>query len=294
MNDENNFEGEELDIEPYEGLPDFPVALSSDGGAQDTIEEQILGLLARGDVTNTWRETLQWYKDNETKAEIGFDPDGMCLKICRTARQIGPRYLTARESMLATPPEHRVTRARDIRRGMVMYFADPRDGNNADHIVTPIGRVKGFDPDSFHDILTITNSVQADRLTIVRASYFEDHWGDPFTFAATWLNGVELDVPNHGTKLERFHDTAPEYNLRLLARADRPKAQRILDQIESQVRRLPNSPKLINVQNFKLKVKDDHILDLRILDDAVKAGRVGLVKTVRDEIRRLIGALPEE
>lgn len=307
MNDPDNFEGEELvDVEPFEGKPIYLQPVTLDGDQDDEAPEndgpegsfvprEIAGLMTR--VTsgpNTWQETLAWYRSHHTKAEIGFDPDAMCLKICRTARNIPARFLTARAAMLSTPGEHRIHKVRDLRRGMVAYYADPRDSNDADHIVGVIGRVKGFNPDLLSDVLMVTNSVQVDRLTVVRGTYFEDHWGDDFKFGATWLNGFELDVPNHGTKVERFHDTAPEYNLRLLARADRPKAQRILDQIETQVRRLPNSPKLVRVQEFKLQVHDDRILDLRILDEAVAAGRVGLVKHVRDEIRRLIGALPEE
>jgi hypothetical protein len=243
---------------------------------------------------NTWQETLAWYKTHRTKDLIGFDPDNMCLKVCRSARNIPAKFLTARDAMLATPSDHRVTRVRDLRRGMVVYYADPHDSNTADHVVTVIGRVKGFDPDMLHDVLVVTNTVVADELEVVRGDYFEDNWGDAFKFGATWLNGFELDVPTRATKIERFHDTAPEYNLRLLERADRPKARRILDQIETQVRRLPNSPKLVRVQEFKLQVKDDRILDLRILDEAVNAGRVGLVRQVRDEVRRLIAALPEE
>lgn len=307
MIDNEDFEGEVIeDITPYEGDPNYAEP-QTDNGLQDDegyhedesfLPRELSGIASLMSVSpNNWRETLAWYKTHRTKELIGFDPDGMCLKICRTARGIPARYLTAREAMLATPDYYRVPRVRDLRRGMVTYFADPHDNNPADHIATMLGRVKDFDPESLHDTLHLTNSVEADRLTIVRGSYFEQHWGDDFKFGATWLNGYELDTPqpeDKDTKIERFHDTAPEYNLRLLARADRPKAQRILDQIETQVRRLPHSPKLVRVQEFKLQVKDDRILDLRILDEAVKAGRVGLVKTVRDEIRRLIGALPEE
>lgn len=313
MTEHEDFEGEILeDVEPYEGSPAYLQPVAWEDGTQDDegldeqpedsalIPREIVGFLSQvNNSPNTWRETLDWFKSHRTKEHIGFDPDGMCLKIQRTARQIPARYLTARESMMATPMEYRHTRVRDLRRGMVAYYADPFDNNPADHITGVVGRVRDFDPDDLNDVLMITNSVKQDELVIVRGSYFEQHWGDDFKFGATWLNGYELDIPTHKggpveTKVQRFHDTAPEYNLRLLQRADRPKAQRILDQIETQVRRLPNSPNLVRVHEFKLQVKDDRILDLRILDEAVKAGRVGLVKTVRDEIRRLIAALPDE
>jgi hypothetical protein len=296
------------DVEPYEGSPAYLYPVTLDGDQDDEglehepedsalMPREIVGLLARvNNSPNTWRETLDWFKSHRTKERIGFDPDGMCLKIQRTARAIPPRYLTARESMMATPMEYRHTRVRDLRRGMVAYYADPFDNNPADHIVGVIGRVKDFDPDDLNDVLMITNSVKQNELVIVRGTYFEQHWGDDFKFGATWLNGYELDTPagEKKSKVEKFHDSAPKYNLRLLHRSDRAKAQRILDQIDRQVRRLPDSPKLVRVHEFKLQVKDDRILDLRILDDAVKAGRVGVVKSVRDELRRLIKALPEE
>lgn len=310
MTHSEDFEGEVIeDVEPYEGSPIYlsPVDVhgaQDDEGAREEPEDsafmprEIAGLLSKiSTAPNTWRETLDWFKSHRTKELIGFDPDGMCLKIQRTARGIPPRYLTARDSMLATPKEHRIHEVRNLRRGMVTYFADPNDSNPFDHIAGMIGRVKGFNPDSLHDTLHITNSVVADELVVVRGSYFEEHWGDDFKFAATWLNGYELDVPlpkDRETKVEKFHDTAPEYNLELLAKSDRAAAKRALDQIITQVRRLPDSPKLVRVQEFKLQVKDDKILDLRILDQAVNAGRIGLVKDVRDEIRRLIRALPDQ
>lgn len=304
------FEGEIIeDATPYEGDPlyvapvDFQGMQDDEGVTQDEsiLSREIVGLLQQAAPSiNDWRETLEWYKTHRTKELIGFDPDGMCLKIHRSARDIPARYLTARESMLATPEEHRIHKVRNLRKGMVAYHADPFDNNPADHITGVIGRMPNFDPDDLNDVLMVTNSIEADRLTVVRGTYFEQHWGDDFKFGATWLNGYELDIPQakaveeHETKVERFHGTAPLYNLRLLARADRPKAQRILDQINTQVRRLPDSPKLVRVHEFKLQVKDDKILDLRILDEAVKAGRVGIVRTVRDNLRQLIGALPDE
>lgn len=309
MIDTEDFEGEVLeDVEPYEGSPAYLSSSTLDGdqddeGLEDQPEDsalmprEIVGFMARvNSAPNTWRETLDWFKSHRTEKQIGFDPDGMCLKIQRIARGIPPRYLTARDAMLATPSEYRRTSVRELRRGMVAYYADPRDSNKADHIAGVIGRVKGFNPDLLEDVLMMTNSVKQNELVIVRGTYFEEHWGDDFKFGATWLNGYELDVPTpeNKSKVEKFHDTAPRYNLRLLQRADRPKAQRILDQIETQVRRLPDSPKLARVREFKLQVKDDRILDLRILDEAVKAGRVGLVRQVRDELRRLIEVLPKE
>lgn len=147
-----------------------------------------------------FKETLEWYRRNQRTSQIGFNPDNMCLKVVRTARGIGALYPTAKRAQDATPKKHRFTRVRDLRRGMVLYYDHPRDGNTAGHVVTMIGRVKGANPDSLHDILVETNSVKRGELVVVRGDYFQKHWGDPFQFGATWLNGKELDIPNHPNK----------------------------------------------------------------------------------------------
>lgn len=143
-----------------------------------------------------FKETLEWYRNHQTTRQIGFNPNGMCLKVCRVARGIDAKYPTAKANQDATPQRHRVHRVRDLRRGMVLSYDDPHDSNKAGHIVTMIGRVKGFNPDSLRDVLVETNSVKSGELVVVRGDYFPRFWRDPFVFGATWLNGVELDVPN--------------------------------------------------------------------------------------------------
>lgn len=143
-------------------------------------------------------ETLRWYRNHETKAQLGFDPDGMCLKICRTARLIAPRYPSAISAQHATPTQYRVGRVRDIEPGMVAYFDDPRDSNPYGHIVTVVGRVKGASRHLLSSLLVRTNSVRSNEIVVVRGDYFGRHWGDEFQFAATWLNGVKLDVRRPG------------------------------------------------------------------------------------------------
>ena len=288
------------DIEIYEGDPEFDVSQTNDDGAQEDEGDTPAGMAFFARANNAirnWRETLAWYATHSTTSEIGFNPDGMCLKVCRTARNIPSKYLTAKESQDATPKEHRVKKIADLRKGMVLYFDDPKDSNRSGHIVTQIGRVKGFRPSSLDDILCETNSVVSGRVVVVRASYFKKHWGDSFQFGATWLNGVELDVPGHVSRIERFNTGGPIYDLNLLHKAakdGRPKPGEILRRIEDQVRRLPDNRNLNNVREFKDEWRETRKIDLSHLDEAVKNGRVGLVKTVRDEIRRLINALPEE
>ena len=137
--------------------------------------------------------TLKWYAGHTTTSSIGFNPNGMCLKVCRVARGIGSMYPSALAAQLATPKAKRVTKLNDIQPGMVMYFDDPKDSNPYGHIVTVESRTKVVD--SLDDLITWTNNVVSGKLVKVKASYFPSKWGDAFQFAATWLNGVDLLLP---------------------------------------------------------------------------------------------------
>lgn len=140
-----------------------------------------------------FRDVMEWYRNHQTASQLGFDPDGMCLKICRTAAGKAAVYPSALEAQRNTPEAHRVRKVRDLRKGMVLYYDHPSDSNPYGHIVTMIGRVKGADPDSLRDVLVETNDVKANEVVVVRGDYFPQHWGDPFVFGATWLNGSEID-----------------------------------------------------------------------------------------------------
>lgn len=288
------------DFEIYEGDPDFDVSQTSEDDAQEDEGDTPVGMAFFAKANNAirnFKEAIGWYNNHRTTSAIGFNPDNMCLKVCRTARNIPARYLTAKEAQDATPKEFRVYKIEDLRKGMVIYVDDPKDSNRAGHIVTQVGRVKGFRPKSMDDIIVETNSVKSGELVRVRLSYFAKHWGDKFQFGATWLNGVELDVPGRKSQVERFNNGGPVYNLNLLdkaAKAGRPKPGMILRRIEDQIRRLPDNRSLAHVREFKDEWIESRKIDLAHLDEAVKNGRTGLVKQVRDEIRRLISTLPDE
>lgn len=138
--------------------------------------------------------TLAWYEKHQTKAQLGYNPDGMCLKICRSARGLPGGVPSALAAQKATPAAHQIRDLTKIRPGMVMYFDDPRDGNKFGHIVTvaavPAGGAKGLS-----DITVWSNSVTPGRVVKVKADYFPRTWGDGFVFAATWLNGEALILP---------------------------------------------------------------------------------------------------
>ena len=136
--------------------------------------------------------TVAWYRTHETASQLGYDPDGMCLKICREARGIAAKYPSALSAQVATPAKYRIHRVEDIRRGRVVYFDDPNDSNPFGHIVTVVGRGPETNPSSLSSLLVRTNSVKANEVVVVTGDYFQRHWGDEFQFAATWLNGLEL------------------------------------------------------------------------------------------------------
>lgn len=170
--------------------------------------------------------TIDWYRTHETSSQLGFNPDGMCLKICRTARNIGAAYPSALSAQQATPREHRVTDVSEIRRGMVVYYDDPNDSNPYGHIVTVVGRTKDRDPDDLGNLLVRTNSVQSGRVVVVRGDYFGRFWADPFQFAATWLNGVELDMPEPA-KASKPKKTLPPQG--------RERLQGVLDELNAMI-----------------------------------------------------------
>lgn len=245
-------------------------------------------------------ETMQWYRDNDTTAEIGFNPDGMCQKVCRTARDLPAVYSTAKRSQDATPKEHRFYKVADWRKGMVLYVDDPNDSNAAGHIVTIVGRVKGFDPDNAHDVLVKTNSVLSGRLVVVRADYFTDAWGDKIQFASDWLNGAVLDVfarqekpPVGLAQVENFQESRPDWDVKILDRLGekRPDVANKVKQIDRAVDSLPEDEKDTRVREFKEHYASHRELKLKLLNEAVREGRQGTVLEVRNNLRAVIKSL---
>lgn len=252
-----------------------------------------------------YKETVEWYEKHQTTNQIGFNPDGMCLKVCRTARDIGSMFLTAKQAQDATPKEHRVTRVRDLRKGMVLFFDTVGDSNPFGHIVTQIGRVRGADLDSLDDILVETNSVKSGELVVVRASYFGKHWGDKFQFGSDWLNGQELDywkpkppkhVDNTPSRVENFWESRPAWNIGILDRAvdaGRRDIKAKVDAMHEAVADLPTDLKQEEVNEFLESYNKKGLLRIHLLDQLVRAdGRFVRVKSVRDRLNSLIKSLP--
>lgn len=257
-----------------------------------------------------WKGDLEWYDTHKTTAQIGFNPDGMCLKVCRTSRDIGPRYLTAKECQDAVPKNLRITKPRNLRKGMKLFYDDPTDSNTAGHIVTMVGRVKGFDWDDMNDILVSTNSVKSGQLVVVRGTYFKTHWNDTFQFGAPWINGFELDYPgwrNDGIgkedpkpvkdmspRVQNFRESGNKWDLKILDRAiagGRKDIAPKLKAIEEAVASLPDDAEDSKVAQFKATFEKDRVLDMKLLNEAVDAGRTGDVKKARDDIRVAIKSI---
>lgn len=243
-------------------------------------------------------QTLEWYRNNQTARQIGFNPDGMCQKVCRTARAIGSRFASAKQGQDATPKKYRVYKIRDLRAGMVLYFDDPNDSNKFGHIVTMIGRVRGADWDSLDSVLVETNSVKAGELVVVKGSYFKQHWGDDFQFGATWLNGFPLDTFTKKTRVRRFRESYPNYDVSLLDAAIRlDKRVDVIakrDRLDELVKQLPKDKRTRagKVREFYAK---NRILRLDYLNLAARErpDDKEFIRT-RNEIRKIIKTLPEK
>lgn len=246
---------------------------------------------------NDWRETLEWYEKNQTARQIGYNPDGMCLKVCRDARAIGPVYPSAKVAQDATPEKYRVYKVRDLRRGMVLYFDDPNDWNRYGHVATMIGRVPGFDPDDLNDVLVETNSVKKGELVVVRASYFQKYWGDPFRFGATYLNGMVLDVPGRQSRVQVFRRSGPNFNVRLLdraAEAGRRDVAYALRRIDEALEELPKDKRRRRIQRFVEDYEEKRILRMTLLNEIVQTtDSDGKVRRVRNKLRQILKSLPE-
>lgn len=139
----------------------------------------------------TGEDALAWYRAQH--AQDTRDWRRKCLAAARTARGLPAVYPTANAAAHATPLNERVTDLSRIRRGMVAFYGDPNDDNPADHIVT----VAGWDgPRTTLANLRVwsndTRNSTPGSLNLVAGDFFPRHWGDPFMFAAGWLNGYNF------------------------------------------------------------------------------------------------------
>lgn len=134
----------------------------------------------------TTDEAMAYLRGQHTSGSHAWG--GMCLALQRTARDIAPMYPSAISAAHATPEEFRVYKLENVKRGMIAYWDDPNDSNPFGHITGVAGR----DDD---ELLHWTNDAAGyGTVSLVHHSFFPNYWGDKFLFAATWLNGQELDM----------------------------------------------------------------------------------------------------
>jgi hypothetical protein len=141
---------------------------------------------------NTY-DTNLWLRHEHTSGSTQWFRQ--CLRLAHEARNIGALYPTAFSAQHATPEKYRVYELSKVKRGMVAFFDDPNDDNPFGHVVT----VQGRHTDG--SLYAWSNDVEgAGKVSLVPLSFFPNNWGDSFQFAATWLNGVVLDMPKVAAK----------------------------------------------------------------------------------------------
>lgn len=134
---------------------------------------------------NNNEETFEWLR--RAKAQNKKYPS-LCLKLAREARRIPSMYPSALTAAKATPMSERVQRQDNWRRGMVAFFDAPSDSNPYGHIATLSDRKGG--------VWYCYSNVSGGLVRVVPITLFTESWGDPVQFAATWLNGYDLDLPD--------------------------------------------------------------------------------------------------
>ena len=117
------------------------------------------------------------------------------------------------------------------------------------------------------------------------------------------ISGILIPVPNppKKTRLQLFHAGRPRYDLELLDQAaanhrhrrDTVKLTRIRNEIVKQIDRLPIDKDASLVNRFLADFEDERLIRMGLLNAAVRRGRIGTVRQVRDNLRTLISELPK-
>lgn len=137
------------------------------------------------------RETMEWLRGQHASGTRAWG--SKCLQLQRTARNLPAVYPSALAAAHATPEADRVYDVNQLRRGMVVYFDDPHDGNPYAHVTSVAGRTRR----DRSIILEWTNDAKNyGAVDLVRHTFFPAYWGDKFMFGATSLNGFDLILPD--------------------------------------------------------------------------------------------------
>lgn len=129
----------------------------------------------------------------------------------------------------------------------------------------------------------------------------ERHMGLPYVGWSESIDGLLIPnpppAPLPDTEITLFHKSKPIWDVKHLDKAvrnGRSGVKQIVMSIDHQVSLLPNDPGSKSlVDQFVARYQKDRVLKMTLLNHAVKNGRVGEVKKVRDQLRKLFRELPK-
>jgi hypothetical protein len=111
-----------------------------------------------------------------------------------------------------------------------------------------------------------------------------------------WFPLAQPEEPpklSEAPRIENFRDSRPNYDVKILDRAikhGRKDLEPKVERIERIVRRLPDEEKGL-VKQFKDGFKDNRVLQLPLLNEAVSKGRIGEIKDARNDLRKVIKSI---
>lgn len=125
----------------------------------------------------------------------------------------------------------------------------------------------------------------------------EKHMGVHYLGWSETCDGTLIpNPPLPKTDINRFRESRPHFDVNLLDRAihngRKGLVLRVRNDIDREIKLLPHDKGNTRVNQVVSIYNKDHILRMDLLNKAVKNGRVGRVKAVRDRLRKLIHELP--
>jgi len=145
-----------------------------------------------------------------------------------------------------------------------------------------------------------TDAGGSGKVATVSLNWVEQHWGLRYLGWSETMTGLAIPLPPKPkpTRIEKFLDSDGAYDLKLLdeavAQGRTGTVRLVRNEIVRQVRRLPGDEHDTRVDRFVDTFHEDRVLRLKLLSDAVHAGRTGLVKSVFDNIHEQINHLPKK
>lgn len=136
------------------------------------------------------------------------------------------------------------------------------------------------------------------RVGIVPLAWFEQHWGLKYLGWSETISGVKIPLPPKPkpTRVQLFKRDAPRYKLKRLDAAvkggRKGRVAAVRNALDKQMRSLPRGENGTVVALIEKEYRENRVIRLDLLNRAVKRGRVGTVKRVRDSVKDLIKRLP--